>query len=126
MRERLQLYQEQALHYIHNASLALQEGDVEKASEFLWGSMAESLKAVAACKGQLLRTHQELRIFARGLAREIKEPGIEEAYSRAEKLHANFYESFLEPEDLALDMERIREAVRRLFELVETSESEVF
>lgn len=33
--------------YMHNAFVTLDDGQVEKASEFLWGGMALAFKAVA-------------------------------------------------------------------------------
>ncbi len=119
MQERLALYRAQALHYWENALVSLQQGDTEKAGEFLWGCMAEALKGVAALKGRVLRSHWELRAFARALASELSLRLVQNAFVRADRLHSNFYESFLTPEDLAEDVEEIREAVRVLLELME-------
>jgi len=119
MQEKLEQYKSQAEHYLQNALITLQQGDAEKAGEFLWGGIAEALKAVAARKGDLLRNHREIRNFAHTLSVELEDPSIEMAFIVADRLHSNFYESFLAMEDLARDAERIREAVGRLLELLE-------
>jgi len=119
--EREETYRREAGRYLENAFGALMEGELTKASEFLWGSMAEALKAVAARKGYLLRSHSELRNYARQLARELGDRQLEDAFIRADRLHANFYESFLSDQDLAADAEEIRLAVGKLLDLLETA-----
>ncbi|MBI2871767.1 MAG: hypothetical protein HYY00_01085 [Chloroflexi bacterium] len=119
MQERLALYRAQALHYLENAFIALRQGDVEKAGEFLWGSMAEALKAVAAHKGTTLRQHREIREFARAIANELGERALWDAYGNAEHLHANFYEVELSLEDVAAIGESVKRAVERLLGLAE-------
>ena len=119
MQERVAAYVKQANHYLENAYVMLYQGDVEKASEFLWGSMAEALKGVAARKGVLLRDHREIRAFARALAAEMSDSELQSAYVRAEHLHSNFYEAFLEIEDLIGEGEVVAAAVRTLLGLAE-------
>ena len=43
---KVEKYAGQSLHYLKNASKFVDAGDPEKASEFLWGSMAQAIKAV--------------------------------------------------------------------------------
>lgn len=124
MEQRREQYRAQSVHYLENAVTSLQQGDVEKAGEFLWGSVAEALKAVAARKGQLLRNHREIREYARALSAELQDPTIEMAFKVADQLHSNFYESFLSAEDLAPDAERIRAAVRKLIDLLDVPDQE--
>ena len=117
MLESLSTYRLQATHYLENARLALEAGEMEKAGEFLWGSMAEAVKATAAQKGQLLQNHGVLRRYAKQLARELQDPTLEAAYIRAEQLHINFYEVFLRPDELAREYEVIGQAVSKLLDL---------
>ena len=124
MQERLGQYKAQAIHYLENAFATLQEGDVEKAGEFLWGSLAQALKGVAARKEQLLRNHKEIRTYARAVSLELQDPTVETAFAIADRLHSNFYEAFLDIEDLAVDAERIREAVSMLLGLLDTLSEE--
>ncbi len=47
--------------YWDNALLFLRKRETGKASEFLWGSVAEAVKAVAASRGKRLRAHALMR-----------------------------------------------------------------
>ena len=69
-------YKTQSVHYLENALKFIKAGNPEKAGEFLWGSMAQALKAVAASKGIELNTHQEIRRYARELAKRCKDESI--------------------------------------------------
>ena len=63
-------YKPQSIHYLENAFKFIKVGNPEKAGEFLWGSMAQALKAVAASRGRELNTHQEIGSLSIGLAYE--------------------------------------------------------
>ena len=104
-------------HYLHNGLLFLQQGDVEKAGEFLWGGMAAALKAVAATRGIGLRSHSQIRAYVRGLAKESQDQGIWDDFVKAQYLHSNFYEASLEREDLEMDVDSIRRRIGLLLEI---------
>ena len=110
-------YQALASHYLDNGLRFLQEDDVEKAGEFLWGSMAAAVKAVAAGRGLRLQSHRDLRRYARRLAEERNEPDIFRDFIQAEHLHANFYDVFLERQDMEAVVPDIRNRVTSLLEL---------
>lgn len=111
-------YKTQSMHYMENAFKFIKVGDPEKAGEFLWGSMAQALKAVAASKGRELNTHQEIRRYARELAKRCKDESIWNGFSQASYLHSNFYEAGLSMEEVFTCAGRIRTTVRKLLELV--------
>ena len=117
-RERLQEYKNQSAYYYGNALKSIEAGDPAKAGEFLWGSMAEALKAVAASKGIPLKSHGELRSYARELAKERKDESIFSVFRSAESLHRNFYEFGFELEDVHMLIGEIRETIRKLLELI--------
>jgi hypothetical protein len=104
--------------YLENALLSLQQGEAGKASELLWGSIAEALQAVAASRSMHLKNHRSLRHFASQLAKEIGDQSINGGFARAERLHSNFHEVELEPEDVAAEVDPIREAVSKLLKLI--------
>ncbi|MBM3942033.1 MAG: hypothetical protein FJ316_03735 [SAR202 cluster bacterium] len=110
-------YQSLSIHYLENSLHHLQAGEIAKAGEFLWGSVATALKAVAARRDRGLRSHRELRAFARELARDSGQPDLWDKYLTAEHLHSNFYESFLEREDLDAIAEDLRPTVMVLLEM---------
>ena len=104
--------------YLDNAYASLEQGEVEKAGEFLWGSMAQAVKAVAASRGVQLRSHGAVRDYAIVLARDNRDLALREAFVEAISLHQNFYESGLTRE-IVLDYgERIRPAIGRLLRLI--------
>lgn len=109
----------QSVHYFENALGAIQAGNAQKASEFLWGSMAQALKAVAARKGISLNSHGSLRTYASQLAKELEDESIVKDFRDAESLHRNFYEFGFELEDVRNLAEGLRETVVRLLRLAE-------
>ena len=78
--ELLEKYKNQSTYYFENALSALEAGDAEKAGEFVWGSMAEALKAVAAKKATNLWRHQDIEDYAKSLAKEIGDEEITKAH----------------------------------------------
>lgn len=117
-RETLEKYKSQSIHYFENALNTIQAGDAEKAGEFLWGSMAQALKAVAASKGKELNTHGEIRRYAMELAKKHNDMSIWDVYGIANYLHGNFYEAGLSLEEVQTDADRIRTTVLKLFSLI--------
>ena len=116
--ELLEKYKTQSIHYFENALTSIQAGDAEKAGEFLWGSMAEALKAVAASEGKELNTHGEIRKYATELAKKHNDVSIWDVYGIANSLHGNFYEAGLSLEEVQTHAERIRTTVVKLFRLI--------
>ena len=96
----------------------LDEGELQKAGEFVWGSMAAAVKAVAACNGVSLRSHGKLVEFARELSRELESPYLYDSFHKARSLHSNFYEADLTAEDVHLAIEDVRGAIGFLMELI--------
>lgn len=111
-------YAEQSLRYLENGLISLNQGDYDKASEFLWGSIAQAVKAVAASKGMELKTHRELWDFTRELTKEMADSKVYEAFRTASYLHTNFYEVELGPEEVLLASDAIRAVVGRLLKEV--------
>lgn len=121
-RESARRYQAQSTHYLENAARFVDAGDLEKASEFLWGGMAEALKAVAASRGIKIRRHSGIRRYAADLAKALGDRGIWDAFGCAQSLHSNFYETGLLLEDVDLCAQNVRAAVKRLFALITTED----
>ncbi|MSQ07620.1 MAG: hypothetical protein EXR54_10045 [Dehalococcoidia bacterium] len=115
---RLQGYVNRSQHYLQNAYASLEQGEVEKAGEFLWGSMAQAIKAVATFRGLNLRSHDQIRAYASELSRAIGDTALRDAFRDANSLHQNFYESGLTREIVLEYGERIRHSVGRLLSLI--------
>ncbi len=116
--ESLEKYKTQSDHYFGNALSSIQAGEAEKAGEFLWGSMAQALKAVAASEGRELNTHGEIRRYATELAKKHNDMSIWDVYGIANSLHGNFYEAGLSLEEVQTHADRIRTIVVKLFSLI--------
>lgn len=111
-------YRDQSLHYLENALSLLSRGEAEKASELLWGSAAQAVKAVAAHKGIELRSHQALLRYVRELSRELGDEAIYRVFHEAESLHSNFYEGKLETVDVWALAQSVRPLVSHLLSMV--------
>ena len=115
---KVEKYAGQSLHYLKNASKFIDAGDSDKASEFLWGSMAEALKALALSRGIHLKNHRKIWDYAESLPKELGDKSIYDAFLHANFLHTNFYESELEIKDVRRMAEDIRVAVGKLLSLI--------
>lgn len=118
-RDRVRKYVVASLHYLENALVTLRSGEAGKASELLWGSMAEAVQAVAASRGKRLANHRSLRWFIGELGKELGDKSIVERFYLAEGLHTNgFHEVEYTQRDVEGMLEPIREAVKKLLDLV--------
>ena len=116
--ELLEKYKAQSVHYFENAINSIQAGDAAKAGEFLWGSMAQALKAVAASEGKELNAHRDIGDYARKLAKKTGDETILDVYGSASYLHSNFYEAGLSLEEVQTYAERIRTTIGKLLSLI--------
>jgi len=112
--KRIKRYRTQSVHYFENALKFIELGDAEKASEFLWGSMAQALKAVAASRDTRLKSHKDIRDYAFEIARALPDESIRHAFNSAQSMHSNFYESGLLLEDIVVAAEDVKAAVAKL------------
>jgi len=109
-------YASMVLHYSHNAQRYLNEKDYHKSSEMMWGALSCSLKMAAAKKGQSIKSHRDLGIFARKLSKLENDPEIFASFSRASTLHKNFYESDLDKISVLSLIEDVRKTVGLLMQ----------
>lgn len=112
-------YKHLSVIYLENSFRFLDKNEIEKASEMLWGAAAEAIKAVAAQKGILLKTHREIWNYAKRLTKDLEDEEIWHRFSMASFLHSNFYESSLEKDDIVRYAEDTRALVSRLLEFTE-------
>jgi len=69
----------------------LARGDFVQASEKARGAAAQAVKAVAARKGRVLRSHR----FVTSLVERLGDEELRRLWSAAGELHRNFYEAWL-------------------------------
>jgi hypothetical protein len=116
--DRVRAYRSVAIHYMRNAHEFLSRRDFANASEFLWGAVSQSVKAVAALQGGELRQHRQLWDFARELARELDDPDLFQNFRQANSMHSNFYEAGLPAEEVIDSIGSIGAAVSKLLDLL--------
>jgi hypothetical protein len=96
-KSRAQRYAEQSVVYVLNAGKAFEEKEYEKAGEFLWGGMAEALKAHAATNHREIKRHWDIGEYATELSKTMRDPGLYDTFFKVQSLHSNFYEADLNP-----------------------------
>ena len=115
-------YADRSRLYLSNAAAMFREGHPEKSSEMLWGGMAQALKAVAASKEIKLKSHRDIRNYARALAKERIDEKLQGAFSLTEMLHSNFYEGFTDAGSMLSHSKEIRASVETLLDLLPAHE----
>ena len=121
---KVEKYAAQSLHYLKNASKFIDTDDSAKASEFLWGSMAQALKALALSKGILLEKHWQIWDYVDSLTKELEDRTIYDVFLHADSLHKNFYELELEMKDVLRMAEDVKMTVGKLLSLIPKEEPE--
>jgi hypothetical protein len=116
-------FKKRSIHYFENALHFIEADDLEKASEFLWGSVSQALKAVAASRGIELRSHKKIRDYAMEIAKNLGDDSIRHEFNSAQSLHSNFYESGLILEDVVIGAEDAKRLVAKLFYLIPEEEA---
>lgn len=107
-----------SLHYLENGQIMLNKGEAGKASELLWGSVAQALEAVAESRNFKLANHRSLRWLAAELSRETNDKSINNIFYQAEALHSNFHTVELTVQEVATNVEAIRDLVSKLLSLI--------
>jgi uncharacterized protein (UPF0332 family) len=107
--------------FIDEAEGFLGRGHFVQASEKAWGVASQIVKAVAASKGEELRSHRELHEYVAKLSREEKDREILNLWFSATSLHQNFYEDWL-PEDVVRNaIENVKMFREKLVNLINRS-----
>lgn len=81
-----------------NFQKSYKERELDKASEFLWGSVSKIAHAIGLLYGRKLGKHKELVQFMRDLAIKKNKPKVSNWINAAESLHSNFYHNWMEEE----------------------------
>ena len=116
--ELVEQYKTTADHYLAKAAQLWNKSEIRKASEMLWGAIAQYLKALAACKGQAISTHRKFYPFVRQLAKERKNPYLRKEFVELGLLHNNFYDEEIPPEDFGTYYHRTKAYLRQINGLV--------
>lgn len=78
----------------------LEKAELAKAGEFLWGAIAESIKALSLkYTGEPAKSHYEIRRALKDISLGYHNKGFDKDWPYvANLLHVNFYETFMEEE----------------------------
>ena len=112
-------YLDRAYTFKVNFDEAITKGDIEKASELLWGIFSCYMNALRVLRtGQPARSHGEIREVGLDLAKALGDERLGKAVKLAERCHSNFYHSFLDFEDIKECYEAIMYAARKADEFI--------
>jgi len=100
--------------YLREAEDLIKKGDHLQASEKGWGAASQLVKAVAAKRGEELRSHGELHRFVAELRREVGDGELSTLWASAASLHQNFYENWLPSETVNDWIENVKKFVEKL------------
>ncbi len=107
-------YSDLSAEYLGHARALLAEGDLTQASEKGWGAAAVAIKAVAESREMDHYRHRDLWRIVRTLVLETGDTDIRGAFSRAESLHANFYEAWMGVDDVEDNLGHVERLVGKL------------
>ena len=94
---------------LEQAEREYRAGDVLQASEKGWGAAAHAVKAIAEGRGWEHGRHGHLFRAARRIANELGQPKVWDLFHVASAQHQNFYEGWLDDEDVEEALARVRE-----------------
>lgn len=107
-----------SLEYMENGQLMLNKQEAGKASELLWGGIAQALEALAESRNIRLSNHRSLRWFVAELSRDTGDKSINNIFYQAEALHGNFHSVDMTAQDVATNVNAIRDLVSKLLSMI--------
>lgn len=93
-------YRSTSLHLYDQAIEELDAGDLLQASEKLWGAAAQALKSVAERRGWKHDSHAQFYNIMAALENESETSSLRRNFGVAAELHTNFYENWLDEEQI--------------------------
>jgi len=98
---------------------AFETGKLRQAGEKLWGAASQAVKALAESRGWQHDGHALLFETVRRVAKERNDEQLRYQFGLANVLHINFYENWLEGEDItsyALQIEEFVNKIKRIMD----------
>ena len=106
---------ETAQDFLISSDREFQAGDYLQASEKLWGAASQAVIALAKRRGVPDNSHGALRTLIFNLPEAKGGPALRAGFVAAEKIHANFYPSFM---DYDYEFARSRQVVHEFVDAV--------
>ena len=91
---RIEVYTKLHEKYLKDAEELYAKGDLAQAGEKYWGAVTALLNAVGEKRGWSHYTHRDYAEIVERLSEELKQP-LGRLFASVERLHANYYHSFL-------------------------------
>ena len=107
-------YRSTSTHLFDQAKVELETGDLIQASEKFWGSAAQALKSVAERRGWKHNSHAHFYNIMAELERDDKSSELRRNFDSAAQLHTNFYENWLDEDQIRRRAEDVRHFVEQL------------
>lgn len=89
-------YQKLSEEYLRNAMMYASKLNFAKATEFLWGAIAETVKSIYALDDQTLGEHRQIMKALEELVLRKGLPDGARLIQSIDQLHINFYEGFVD------------------------------
>ncbi len=103
--------------YYNNALKYAAKGKFPKASEFLWGAVTQSLKALAAMRDINITTHAAFFGFTRDISKELEDEEFHKSFLFLNTLHKNFYDEVIDPKDFQMYHKEAESFLRKIEEI---------
>ena len=105
---------EQARKFLVQSEEEFADDDVLQGSEKLWGAACQAVMAVAKSRGWDYGKSKHRSVVIDRLVEERGDSSLASGYSVAQKFHANFYNNFMEDDDIARDRPIVHQLVQHL------------
>ena len=86
-------------HYLSNAEDMIKKNNLRKASELLWGAIAQTIKSLASLSNIGIYSHNQFKLYIKDLSRQLKDKYLSLTFSYLENLHRNFYDEKIPEEE---------------------------
>lgn len=115
--DRIAYYWRQSRHFLNLVDDELARGELEEASNKLWGSAAHAIKAVAESRGWAHNSHALLQAAIMRSIAEGAPPHLAGLYDLASRFHRGFYG------DQSFTADQIHNGKQPIAEFIQTLES---
>ncbi len=102
---------QQSRMFLAQAHEELAKGDLQQASEKVWGAASQMVKAIAQERGWRHRSHGHLRDAINALRSDTGDDDLEIQFGAGENLHQNFYENWYSADSIALRLRLVEQFV---------------
>ena len=107
-------YARQSRLFLRQAREELAQDDLRQASEKGWGAAAQIVKAAAEQRGLDHGGHADIFAVVRSLMAESRDESLRAQFRAASGLHQNFYEGWLDQDDVADSLDVVSQFIDKV------------